>query len=88
VLRTRIYSGFSVKIAALDSALQVLQARIRAADPERVLERGYSLVLDGSGRVMKGTTGFREGDDVRVRFADGTLDCVVRSVAGRDDKRN
>ena len=88
VLRTRIYSGFSVKIAALDSALQVLQARIRAADPERVLERGYSLVLDGSGRVMKGITGFREGDDVRVRFADGTLDCVVRSVAGRDDKRN
>jgi exodeoxyribonuclease VII large subunit len=88
VLRARIYSGFSVKIAALDSALQVLQARIRAADPERVLERGYSLVLDGSGRVMKGTTGFREGDDVRVRFADGTLDCVVRSVAGRDDKRN
>ena len=88
VLRTRIYSGFSVKIAALDSVLQVLQARIRAADPERVLERGYSLVLDGSGRVMKGTTGFREGDDVRVRFADGTLDCVVRSVAGRDDKRN
>lgn len=88
VLRTRIYSGFSVKISALDSALQVLQARIRAADPERVLERGYSLVLDGSGRVMKGTTGFREGDDVRVRFADGTLDCVVRSVAGRDDKRN
>ena len=88
VLRTRIYSGFSVKIAALDSALQVLQARIRAADPERVLKRGYSLVLDGSGRVMKGITGFREGDDVRVRFADGTLDCVVRSVAGRDDKRN
>ena len=88
VLRARIYSGFSVKISALDSALQVLQARIRAADPERVLERGYSLVLDGSGRVMKGTTGFREGDDVRVRFSDGTLDCVVRSVAGRDDKRN
>ena len=87
VLRTRIYSGFSVKIAALDSALQVLQARIRAADPERILERGYSLALDGKGRVMKGIAGCREGDQVAVRFADGTLDCVVRSVAGRKDKR-
>ena len=64
----------------MESALNVLQARISGADPRRILERGYALLLDGDGRVMKGVAGRSKGDKVSVMFADGRLDCIVEEV--------
>ena len=66
----------------MESALNVLQARIMGADPRKILERGYTLVLDGDGRVMKGASGRSKGDTISVMFADGTLDCIVDAVSG------
>ena len=77
VLAARIRGGFSLKIAAMESALQVLQTRIQAADPRRILDRGYALALDGDGVVLKGAAGRKAGDRVDIMFADGTLRCAV-----------
>ena len=79
-LASRVKNGFSMKIAAMESALQVLQTRIEAADPRRILERGYALAVDGNGVVMKCAKGRKEGDSISVMFADGTLGCVVNNV--------
>ena len=79
-LAARIKGAFSLKIAAMESALQVLQTRIDAADPRRILERGYALAVDGDGVVLKGAAGCVPGDKVSVMFADGTLDCTVNTV--------
>lgn len=80
VLAARIRGGFSLKIAAMESALQVLQTRIQAADPRRILDRGYALALDGDGVVLKGAAGRKAGDRVDIMFADGTLKTEVGSV--------
>ena len=80
MLKARIFNGFSMKISAMESVLHVLDARIKAADPRTILERGYSLALDGDGRVMKEAAGVTEGDLMSVMFADGTVRCVVKSV--------
>lgn len=79
-LAARIKGAFSLKIAAMESALQVLQTRIEAADPRRILERGYALAVDGDGVVLKNASGRAPGDKVSVMFADGTLDCTVNTV--------
>ena len=79
-LISRIKGTFSLKIATMEAAVQVLQTRIEAADPRRILQRGYALALDGQGRVLKGAAGSGPGDKVSVMFADGTLDCTVDSV--------
>ena len=79
-LAARIKGAFSLKIAAMESALQVLQTRIDAADPRRILERGYALAVDGDGVVLKGAAGRVPGDKVSVMFADGTLGCTVNTV--------
>ena len=79
-LAARIRGGFSLKIAAMESALQVLQTRIESADPRRILERGYALAVDGDGVVLKSVSGRAAGDRVSVMFADGTLDCTVNTV--------
>ena len=80
---TRMRLAFTNRIALMESALNVLQARIAGADPRRILERGYALALDGSGKVMKGTAGRSKGDRMSVMFADGTLDCVVEGIRKR-----
>jgi exodeoxyribonuclease VII large subunit len=79
-LAARVKGGFSLKIAAMESALDVLHARIEAADPRKILQRGYALALDGAGVVLKAASGRRKGDKVSVMFADGTLDCIVENV--------
>ena len=84
VLSARIRGGFSLKIAAMESALQVLQTRIQAADPRRILDRGYALALDADGVVLKGSSGRKAGDRVDVMFADGTLRCSVDCILKKD----
>ena len=79
-LAARIKGGFALKISAMESALQVLQTRIQAADPRRILDRGYALALDGNGVVLKGAAGRQVGDKVSVMFADGTIHAEVISV--------
>lgn len=83
-LAARIKGAFALKIAALESRLQVLQARIEAADPRRILERGYALATDADGVVLKCVKGRKAGDRVSMMFADGTLECTVDNVTRTD----
>ena len=79
-LAARIKGAFRLKIASMDSALHMLQSRIEAADPRKVLDRGYALAVDAHGVVLKGASGLTSGDKVSVMFADGTVECEVLSV--------
>ena len=80
MLGSRIRGGFSLKLAAMEASLRLLEARIGAADPRKILERGYALAVDGEGRVMKGAEGSSPGDRMSLMFADGTLDCLIEKV--------
>ena len=77
---TRIRVAFNNRIAIMESALSVLQARISGADPRKILDRGYALALDGAGRVVKCAAGCSKGDKLSVMFADGRLDCRIEEV--------
>lgn len=74
---TRLRLAFSNRISRMESGLDMLYARIRNADPRNVLSRGYSLVTDSRGVVLKSAAGVKPGDVVGVRFADGVLSCRV-----------
>ena len=84
MLGGRIRNAFAMKISAMESALQVLQARIHAADPRKVLERGYVLALDSAGVALKTSAGMKAGDKVSVLFRDGVLDCSVDAVVPKN----
>ena len=79
-LAARIKGGFALKIATIESALDVLQTRIQAADPRKILERGYALAVDEDGVVLRGVAGRKVGERVAVMFADGTLGAEITSV--------
>lgn len=80
MLHARIRGGFAMKIANMEAALKVVEARMAAADPRRIMERGYALAVDGRGVVVKGAGGHSVGDRISVLFNDGTLDCTVDQV--------
>lgn len=79
-MQNRIRSGYAMKLSLLESALQVLQTRINAADPRKIMERGYALAVDAQGVVLKGASGVNVGDTVSVMFADGTIRANVEDV--------
>lgn len=83
-LAARVKGAFQLKIAAMEANLNMLQARIEAADPRRILQRGYVLATDADGVVLKGVAGRSEGDKVSMMFADGVLDCTVTRVCKND----
>ncbi len=57
-------------------------AAIEALSPLRVLERGFSLVRDGSGRLVRSIAGIRMEDPLAIEMADGTISARVESTRG------
>ena len=84
-LAARVKGAFQLKVAAMESALNVLQARIEAADPRSILLRGYVLATDADGVVLKGVAGRSVGDKVKMMFADGVLECTVDGIVANND---
>lgn len=74
---TRLRLSFRSRIAQMESRVEVLGSRIRSADPRQLLKRGYTLVSDGAGVVVKSASGVNEGDALTVMFGDGSLGCRV-----------
>ena len=79
-LADRIRNASAMKLSLAEAALNVMQTRIAAADPRRIMERGYALAVDGRGVVLKGAAGVKPGDKVSVMFTDGTIDAHVETV--------
>lgn len=75
--RNRLRLAFTSKISACEAALARIETRIYSADPRRLLERGYSLVTDSSGVLIKRASDAGAGSDINILFPDGTLNCTV-----------
>lgn len=74
---TRLKLAFSAKIQKMESAVDLLQTRIKSADPRAILSRGYTLALDGEGRVAKSAKAFPKGSTISIMFPDGTVKATV-----------
>lgn len=66
----------------LDAWRQIL----RAADPRRNLERGYALVYDSAGVLLRNSSEAQVGQNLRVQMADGILVSTVDSHEKTIDK--
>jgi exodeoxyribonuclease VII large subunit len=59
--------------------LNALDARLHSLSPLAVLERGYALVLNAAGGVVRSTAQVAAGDKVTTRLADGAFISHVES---------
>jgi exodeoxyribonuclease VII large subunit len=58
-----------------------LNARLQSLSPLAVLDRGYALVLDASGGLVRSTTQISSGDKVTTRLSDGVFISRVEAAA-------
>ena len=74
---SRLKLAFLNKIHSMEARVQMLETRIRSADPRNILQRGYVLALDSSGVPLKRASDRACGDRLSLMFSDGTLECAV-----------
>ena len=84
-LRRRIDQRSEALRAAMDRALvarrhryEKLKLQLEERSPLQLLERGYSISYDPSGKVLRSADQVAAGDDISVRLAKGRLDATVR----------
>lgn len=76
--RTEALAAAGARLArSEDRRLDALTDRLRALDPARVLERGYSITRDGDGRVVKRAAALQAGDHIVTEFRDGRAGSTV-----------
>jgi exodeoxyribonuclease VII large subunit len=54
-----------------------LQTALEALSPLAILERGYALVFDSQGRLLKDVSGLKLGDQISARLAHGEFQAAV-----------
>ena len=93
----RVLAGIRAELQGQTAALAagmrnlLLQYRVRAErmgraleslSPLAILERGYALVFDSSGQLVKDAGRVKAGDEIRARVARGEIRAVVNHTAG------
>lgn len=58
--------------------LERLTAQVQSLSPIAILERGYALVFDAEGRLLKDARQVREGDTIRAQLALGQVTATVK----------
>jgi exodeoxyribonuclease VII large subunit len=83
--RRDIQAGLAALAAATRADLQRrharvdgLQGRLQALSPLNILERGYALVFDASGNLVKDAARVRSGDEIRARVQRGEIRATVK----------
>ena len=64
--------------------LDGLEAQARAYDPQRALERGWSITTDGTGRLLRSVAGIMPGATLQTRMSDGTVTSIAEAVTPDD----
>lgn len=78
----RLGSALAHQLARRRHALDALSAQLELLNPQRTLERGYAIVRDSAGQVLRSPAGIKVNDALTVRLAEGSAQVGVASVQG------
>ncbi|WP_109125773.1 exodeoxyribonuclease VII large subunit [Dyella sp. C11] len=76
-LNQRLRNTIERKVERDRLTLQQTGRALHAISPLATLERGYSILFDANGKVVRSAQGVDEGTPLRARLADGELPLVV-----------
>jgi exodeoxyribonuclease VII large subunit len=67
------------------SRLERLTSQMEALSPVAILERGYALVFDASGKLVKDAERLNVGEDIKARVARGEIVATVKGKSPREE---
>jgi exodeoxyribonuclease VII large subunit len=79
---TALVSGFRNLLLERKVRLERLDTALQALSPLAILDRGYALVFDPSGNLLKDAAKVKAGDEISARLAKGTVKATVKSKRG------
>jgi exodeoxyribonuclease VII large subunit len=86
--RTRLDRALERTMEARRGRLSSLEAQLSSLSPLAVLDRGYALVLDANGALVRSARQVAPGDNVVTRLSDGAFGSRVETVSPPDSERN
>ncbi|HEY6969032.1 MAG TPA: exodeoxyribonuclease VII large subunit [Candidatus Angelobacter sp.] len=88
ITRTKLESGTEALARAMRAALAAQEARLKQAaatlealSPVKILERGYALVFDSTGALVKDAARLSPGDEISARVAKGSFSAEVKKTS-------
>jgi exonuclease VII large subunit len=79
-------AGFAIRIAQTQGNAQVytlkrvdaVEAFLEQVNPERQLKLGYSIVKDGSGKLVRSIVDVGPGESLETQVVDGIIHSIVQ----------
>ncbi|MBZ5704421.1 MAG: exodeoxyribonuclease VII large subunit [Acidobacteriia bacterium] len=71
-------AAIKTRLLERKSRLDQLAGQMEALSPVAILERGYALVFDSSGKLLKDAARVKAGDEISARLARGGLTATVK----------
>ncbi len=90
-----IFSNYESKIAQIDknikdkvtylinvkeSKIKALNSQIELMNPDNILERGYSIVFNDKGQIVRNAYELNLGDEINVKFSKGYIKSKVEEI--------
>jgi len=79
-LQHRAGASMRAQLLQRRDALNALSAQLELLNPQRTLERGYAIVTDAAGAVLRDPASIKPGQSLGVRLAEGSADIGVATV--------
>ena len=76
---TAITSAMQTLLLRRRSRIEQIEHQLKALSPVAILERGYALVFDSTGNLVKNSAQVELGDEISARLARGSLTAKVES---------
>lgn len=72
-------SGIDASIAEYTNRVEVIGEIVNSSNPQLILSRGYAIVKDSAGNIVKNSTEVSVGDKIDISFAEGSTKAKVLS---------
>jgi exodeoxyribonuclease VII large subunit len=80
----RLHSAFTMRRVAHQHALNSLSERLELLAPQRTLERGYAILADGAGKILRKPSDLHPPQRLTLTLAGGTTEIHVDHTGPKD----
>jgi exodeoxyribonuclease VII large subunit len=81
----RFIDRMTAQLAQRRQALSSLEAQLELLNPQRTLERGYAIMTDAKGKIIRSPKELQPRQTISVRVAQGTADIGIATVQEKLD---
>ena len=81
MLTGRLERSISTRLDRASSQLKIVEAGLTAVSPQATLDRGYAILRDKDGNLIRSVTSIQNNEQLDVQLSDGQFQVVVKSGA-------